>query len=205
MRGCDRLLQCGDRAHVEARTTGLAGRFALAWGDTAGTRLSATWTGVGAEFAAGIDPRLVQIEDVRRGGMAALAFKVMSDPFVGKLTYFRVYSGQIQSGTMVLNSTRGKRERIGRILQMHANHREEIDQVSAGDGASTAEVLLRMGRELDGFDRRFDTRTIAIVEAPVFEGDAMRVGWEVTYGKSGVAPWVLRPLTCLPPCAGAMT
>ena len=67
---------------------------------------------------------------------AALAFKIMSDPFVGKLTFFRVYSGTLSSGTYVLNSTKGKRERIGRLLQMHANHREEIDQVFAGDIAA---------------------------------------------------------------------
>ncbi|MFO7263063.1 MAG: translation elongation factor G [Bacillaceae bacterium G1] len=67
---------------------------------------------------------------------AALAFKLMSDPYVGKLTYFRVYSGTLNSGTYVLNSTKGKRERIGRLLQMHANHREEIDTVYAGDIAA---------------------------------------------------------------------
>jgi len=64
---------------------------------------------------------------------AALAFKVMTDPFVGKLTYFRVYSGTLSSGSYVLNSTKGHRERIGRLLQMHANHREDVDGVSAGD------------------------------------------------------------------------
>lgn len=64
---------------------------------------------------------------------AALAFKVMTDPFVGKLTYFRVYSGTMTSGSHVLNSTKGHKERFGRLLQMHANHREDIDQVFAGD------------------------------------------------------------------------
>ncbi len=67
---------------------------------------------------------------------AALAFKVMTDPYVGKLTFFRVYSGTAQSGTYVLNSTKDKRERLGRILQMHANHRKEIDEVYAGDIAA---------------------------------------------------------------------
>lgn len=67
---------------------------------------------------------------------AALAFKVMTDPFVGKLTYFRVYSGTLSSGSYVLNSTKNQRERIGRILQMHANHREEIKDVYAGDIAA---------------------------------------------------------------------
>ncbi|MBX6352466.1 MAG: elongation factor G [Thermoflavifilum sp.] len=67
---------------------------------------------------------------------AALAFKIMSDPFVGKLAFFRVYSGTLTSGSYVLNSTKGKRERIGRVMQMHANHREEIDAVYAGDIAA---------------------------------------------------------------------
>ncbi len=67
---------------------------------------------------------------------SALAFKVMSDPFVGKLTYFRVYSGRIKAGDRVLNTTTGKTERIGRILQMHANHREERDEIGAGDIAA---------------------------------------------------------------------
>ena len=67
---------------------------------------------------------------------AALAFKIMADPFVGKLCFFRVYSGKLSSGSYVLNATKGKRERIGRILQMHANHREEIDMVYSGDIAA---------------------------------------------------------------------
>lgn len=67
---------------------------------------------------------------------AALAFKIMTDPYVGKLTFFRVYSGILQSGSYVLNATKGKRERIGRILQMHANSRQEINQVYAGDIAA---------------------------------------------------------------------
>ncbi|MDI6713090.1 MAG: elongation factor G [Anaerosomatales bacterium] len=64
---------------------------------------------------------------------AALAFKVMTDPYVGKLTYFRVYSGTMTSGSYVLNSTKGHKERIGRLLEMHANHREDVDAVYAGD------------------------------------------------------------------------
>jgi elongation factor G len=67
---------------------------------------------------------------------AALAFKIVADPFVGKLAFFRVYSGTLKTGSYVYNSTKGQKERIGRILQMHANHREEIDQVSAGDIAA---------------------------------------------------------------------
>ncbi|MCQ2547774.1 MAG: elongation factor G [Clostridia bacterium] len=67
---------------------------------------------------------------------AALAFKIMADPFVGKLAFFRVYSGTLASGSYVLNACKGKRERIGRILQMHANHRDEIDMVYSGDIAA---------------------------------------------------------------------
>ncbi|MFS0820981.1 elongation factor G [Bacillus sp. 1P02SD] len=80
-------------------------------------------------------------EDIERHSddnepFSALAFKVMTDPFVGKLTFFRVYSGTLNSGSYVKNSTKGKRERIGRILQMHANHRQEITTVYAGDIAA---------------------------------------------------------------------
>ena len=67
---------------------------------------------------------------------SSLAFKVMTDPYVGRLTFFRVYSGTLESGSYVLNATKGKRERIGRILQMHANHRNEIDTVYSGDIAA---------------------------------------------------------------------
>lgn len=67
---------------------------------------------------------------------AALAFKIMTDPYVGKLTFFRVYSGVLNSGSYVINATKGKRERIGRILQMHANSRQEISEVYAGDIAA---------------------------------------------------------------------
>lgn len=67
---------------------------------------------------------------------SALAFKVMTDPFVGRLTYFRVYSGSAKAGTYVLNATRGNKERFGRLVQMHANHRQDIDEVHAGDIAA---------------------------------------------------------------------
>ena len=67
---------------------------------------------------------------------SALAFKIMSDPFVGKLAFFRVYSGTMNSGSYVLNSTKGKKERVGRILQMHANKRQELDKVYSGDIAA---------------------------------------------------------------------
>ena len=71
-----------------------------------------------------------------KGPFSALAFKIMADPFVGKLAFFRVYSGTLNSGSYVYNSTKGKKERIGRILQMHANNREEIEEVYSGDIAA---------------------------------------------------------------------
>jgi elongation factor G len=84
----------------------------------------------------GLDPRTHK-ELSRRPSedepFSALAFKVMSDPYVGKLTYFRVYSGKIKAGERVLNVTNGRRERVGRLLQMHANHREERDEIGAGE------------------------------------------------------------------------
>ena len=87
----------------------------------------------------GIDPK-TEAETSRdadpNAPFSALAFKVMSDPFVGKLTYFRVYSGTLKAGDRVLNTTNGKTERIGRILQMHANHREEREEIWAGEIAA---------------------------------------------------------------------
>jgi elongation factor G len=84
----------------------------------------------------GLDPR-TEHELSRRPSedepFSALAFKVMSDPYVGKLTYFRVYSGKVKQGERVLNVTTGRNERIGRLLQMHANHREERDEIGAGE------------------------------------------------------------------------
>jgi elongation factor G len=83
----------------------------------------------------GIDPRTGE-ESIRPADLdqpfSALAFKVMSDPFVGKLTYFRVYSGKINSGSYVLNTSTGRKERVGRLLEMHANHREDLQQIGAG-------------------------------------------------------------------------
>src|SRR5438105_4954318 len=87
----------------------------------------------------GVDPR-TEHELVRHPQVdepfSALAFKVMSDPYVGKLTYFRVYSGQVKAGDRVVNTTTGRTERIGRILQMHANHREERQEIGAGEIAA---------------------------------------------------------------------
>jgi elongation factor G len=87
----------------------------------------------------GRDPRAgdeVTLETDPSAPFAGLAFKIVADPFVGKLAFFRVYSGTLKTGSYVYNSTKGTKERVGRILQMHANHREEIDQVSAGDIAA---------------------------------------------------------------------
>ena len=67
---------------------------------------------------------------------SALVFKIMADPYVGKLAFFRVYSGTLTSGSYVYNSNKGKRERVGHILRMHANHREETDEIRAGDIAA---------------------------------------------------------------------
>ncbi len=87
----------------------------------------------------------------------------MTDPFVGKLTFFRVYSGTIQSGTYVLNSTKGKRERVGRILQMHANSRQEITEVYAGDIAAAVGL-----KDTTTGDTLCDENDPVILESMVF-------------------------------------
>ena len=87
-----------------------------------------------------MNPRDESKEEIRHPSddepFCALAFKIMADPFVGKLAFFRVYSGKLESGSVIYNATKGKRERMGRILRMHANHREETDAVYAGDIAA---------------------------------------------------------------------
>ncbi|MBO0714376.1 MAG: elongation factor G [Acidimicrobiales bacterium] len=104
---------------------------------------------------------------------AALAFKIMSDPHVGKLTYFRVYSGTLRKGTAVLNSTKGKRERVGRILQMHANHREEKEAIFAGD------IVAAVGlRETSTGDTLCDPAHPVILEALEFPEPVMHVAVE---------------------------
>jgi elongation factor G len=107
----------------------------------------------------GVDPR-TEHELSRRASIeepfAALAFKVMSDPYVGKLTYVRVYSGWIKSGDRVLNTTTGKTERVGRILQMHANHREERTEIAAGEIAAIV-----------GFKQTTTGDTLAVATAPI--------------------------------------
>ena len=87
----------------------------------------------------GVNPKTEQTETREaddNAPFAALAFKIMTDPYVGKLGFFRVYSGTLETGKTVMNTTKGQRERVGRILQMHANHREDIDQVWSGDIAA---------------------------------------------------------------------
>ena len=93
----------------------------------------------------------------------ALAFKVMTDPFVGKLTFFRVYSGTLKSGSYVMNSTKGEKERVGRILLMHANHREEIDEVYAGDIAAAVGL-----KNTTTADTLCDEKKIAILKGMEF-------------------------------------
>ncbi|CAH0347508.1 elongation factor G [Bacillus sp. CECT 9360] len=97
------------------------------------------------------------------GPFSALAFKVMTDPYVGKLTFFRVYSGTLSSGSYVQNSTKGKRERVGRILQMHANSREEIAQVYAGDIAAAVGL-----KDTTTGDTLCDEKDLVILESMVF-------------------------------------
>ena len=94
---------------------------------------------------------------------SALAFKVMTDPYVGKLTFFRVYSGTLQSGSYVQNSSKGKRERVGRILQMHANHREEITEVHAGDIAAAVGL-----KDTSTGDTLCDDKNLVILESMEF-------------------------------------
>jgi elongation factor G len=94
---------------------------------------------------------------------SALAFKVMTDPYVGKLTFFRVYSGTLNSGSYVQNSTKGKRERVGRILQMHANSREEISIVYAGDIAAAVGL-----KDTTTGDTLCDEKNLVILESMVF-------------------------------------
>ena len=97
---------------------------------------------------------LVDADDSAK--FSALAFKIAADPFVGKLAFFRVYAGTLKSGSYVLNATKGKKERIGRIVQMHANHREEIDTVYAGDIAAAV-----------GLKETFTGDTLTDPDAPI--------------------------------------
>jgi elongation factor G len=102
-------------------------------------------------------------ESSDEGPFSALAFKVMTDPYVGKLTFFRVYSGTLNSGSYVKNSTKDKRERVGRILQMHANSREEISTVYAGDIAAAVGL-----KDTTTGDTLCDEKNLVILESMDF-------------------------------------
>ncbi|MCQ2362436.1 MAG: elongation factor G, partial [Acidaminococcaceae bacterium] len=104
---------------------------------------------------------------------SALAFKIMTDPFVGKLAFFRVYSGTLEAGSYVYNSTKGKRERIGRILQMHANHREEITKVYSGDIAAAVGL-----KDTTTGDTLCDENNEIILESMVFPDPVISVAVE---------------------------
>jgi len=117
---------------------------------------------------------------------SALAFKIMTDPFVGRLAFFRVYSGTLGSGSYVYNSTKGKRERIGRILQMHANHREEIEMAYSGDIAAAVGL-----KDTTTGDTLCDEKSPIILESMVFPDPVISVAVEpktkVDQEKMGIA------------------
>jgi len=135
----------------------------------------------------GVDPR-TEHELSRRAAndepFAALAFKVMTDPFVGKLTYFRVYSGQVKAGDRVVNTTNGRTERIGRILQMHANHREERESIGAGEIAAavglkqttTGDTLAIDSAPIVLESMTFPEPVIAVAIEPKTKGDQDKLG-----------------------------
>lgn len=104
---------------------------------------------------------------------SALAFKIMTDPFVGKLTFFRVYSGVLKKGSSVLNSTKDKTERIGRLLKMHANNREEIEAVYAGDIAAAVGLKLTTTG-----DTLCDEKNEVILESMVFPEPVINLALE---------------------------
>ena len=124
----------------------------------------------------GVDPKSGDA-DVRHTGdsepFAALAFKIMADPFVGKLAFFRVYSGTLASGSYAYNSTKNKRERMGRILQMHANHREDIDMVYSGDIAAAVGL-----RDTTTGDTLCDEKHPIILESMQFPDPVIQIAIE---------------------------
>jgi len=116
-------------------------------------------------------------EDVRHSDdnepFAALAFKIMADPYVGKLTFFRVYSGMLTAGSYILNSTKGKKERIGRILRMHANHREDVNEVRAGDIAAAVGI-----KDVSTGDTLCDEKKSIILESMIFPEPVIHIAIE---------------------------
>ncbi len=124
----------------------------------------------------GIDPKTEEPltrESSDKAPMSALAFKIMSDPYVGKLAYFRVYSGEVHQGTYVLNSTKGKKERVGRILQMHANNRKEIEIAYSGDIAAAVGF-----KDVTTGDTLCDEANPIILEKMVFPDPVISVAVE---------------------------
>ncbi|MGN7409591.1 MULTISPECIES: elongation factor G [unclassified Sporosarcina] len=124
----------------------------------------------------GINPETEQEEERKASDEApfsALAFKVMTDPYVGKLTFFRVYSGVLQSGSYIKNSSKDKRERVGRILQMHANHREEISEVHAGEIAAAVGL-----KDTGTGDTLCDDKAMIILESMEFPEPVISVAIE---------------------------
>ncbi len=108
-----------------------------------------------------------------KGPFSALAFKIMTDPFVGKIAFFRVYSGVLSAGSHVYNSTKGKKERIGRILQMHADKREEIEQVYAGDIAAAVGL-----KDTTTGDTLCDDKELVILESMEFPDPVIEIAIE---------------------------
>jgi len=119
---------------------------------------------------------------------SALAFKIMSDPHVGKLTYFRVYSGHAAKGESVVNTTSGNKERLGRLLRMHANHREDIDHVFTGDivaavglkSVKTGDTLSASGAEVQLESMTFPAPVISVAIEPKSKSDDEKLGESLT-------------------------
>jgi elongation factor G len=124
-------------------------------------------------FAVGDEERSIERKPSENEPFAALAFKIMSDPHLGKLTYVRIYSGTLQSGSQVLNSTKGRKERIGKIFQMHANKREERDTATAGH------IVAVMGlKDTTTGDTLSDTSSPVILESMTFPAPVIHVAIE---------------------------
>ena len=124
----------------------------------------------------GVNPRTDEEEERKSSDdepFAALAFKIMTDPYVGRLSFFRVYSGTLTTGSSVLNATKGKRERMGRILQMHANHREDIESVYSGDIAAVVGL-----KNTTTGDTLCDEKNPIILESMEFPEPVIRVAIE---------------------------